>query len=253
MPRVIDEQSEPFRLIEFDEVDSTNAEALRRAADGERGPLWIMAHRQTRGRGRSGRVWHGGAGNLLATWLFAPGCPPAALHQLSLLTGIAVHDTIAELAGARRSDVRLKWPNDILLNGEKLGGILVESTMFGNSAVAAIGIGINIAHAPAVAGRSVASLVGAGFLPTAPKSLLLDLNAKLAHWLGTWTAGANFDAVLAAWLDRAGQIGESITVHRGNDLITGTYAGLAPDGALLVRDHDGSITRVTAGDVSLGA
>ncbi len=245
-----------FHLVELDKVDSTNAEALRRASSGERGPLWIMAHRQTAGRGRSGRRWQSGDGNLMATLLFAPECQPSALHQLSLLTGVAVHDALTvyapiETSAPRR--LRLKWPNDILLDTSKLGGILVESTSFAGTIVAAIGIGINIAAAPALADRAVARLND--IAPEAPsaRDILAALDAQLRQWLATWHAGRDFEAIRAAWLERAGPIGEPITIHAGKSLVSGLFAGLATDGALLVQHHNGDVESFTTGDVSLGA
>lgn len=242
-----------FRLIELDEVDSTNAEALRRAADGERGPLWIMARRQTRGRGRSGRVWQDGAGNLMATLLLEPRCPPAALHQLSLLTGVAAHDAIAAFVLPQRPGLRLKWPNDILLDRAKLGGILVESSIFAGIPLAAIGIGVNIAHAPDVPGRHTATLASVSEAPPLPGAFLSALDARLSYWLGIWAAGAHFDDIRSAWLERAGPIGEPLTIQHGGEISAGSFAGLAVDGALLVQDRDGTVTRMTAGDVSLCA
>ncbi len=246
----------PFRLIEIDEIDSTNAEALRRAAMGERGPLWITARNQTGGRGRSGRRWQSSDGNLTATLLFAPECAPAALHQLSLLTGVAVLDALALYAPqptASSHRLRLKWPNDILLGTAKLGGILVESTSFGGTVVAAIGIGINIATAPALPDRTLARLYD--IAPEAPsaRDILTALDARLRLWLGTWQAGRDFAAIRAAWLERAGPIGEPITIHAGKSLVSGAFAGLATDGALLVQHHNGDVERFTTGDVSLGA
>lgn len=240
-------------LIELNEVDSTNAEALRRAAAGERGPLWIMARRQSHGRGRSGRVWEDAPGNLMATLLVEPGCPPTALHHLSLLTGVAAVDAVAAVIAPRRSNLRLKWPNDILLDGAKLGGILVESSIFAGTVRTAIGIGINLARAASVPGRNTASLASVSTPTPSPLDVLSALDTQLTNWCGIWSAGAHFDAVCAAWLQRAGPIGEPITVHAGSGIIAGTFAGLAPDGALLVQDRNGTVTRVTAGDVSLSA
>lgn len=245
-----------FRLIEIDAVDSTNAEALRRAAGGERGPIWIMARRQTAGRGRSGRLWHSLDGNVMATLLFAPQCQPSALHQLSLLTGVAVLDALARHAPAHnhvRHRLRLKWPNDILSGSAKLGGILVESSGFGGTAVAALGIGINVAAAPALPDRPAACLNDIAGMAIAPGDLLAAIDARLQYWLTAWHAGRNFEAIRAAWLDRAGAIGEPVTVHAGNRLVCGTFAGLATDGALLVHDQQGHVERFTTGDVSLGA
>ena len=230
---------------------------MRRAAAGERGPLWIKADRQSTGRGRAGRGWISPSGNLAATLLLAPGCQPAELHQLSLLTGVAVHDAVLHFCN--RSSVttidalRLKWPNDVLLGGAKVGGILIESTMAEGARVAAIGIGVNIAVAPAIEGRETAALIDVGLAPTAAQ-LLGALDVALRRWLGTWRCGSGFAAVRTAWLQRAGPIGEAISVNTGPRTISGAFAGIDETGALLVSSvpaHPGEIQRFTFGDVSL--
>ena len=250
-------QSAAFRVVALDEVDSTNAEALRRAAAGERGPLWIQAHRQTRGRGRSGRGWISNSGNLTATLLLEPGCPPAALHELSLLARVAVWDGLRPLlrqvpAG---NALRLKWPNDILLAGAKLGGILVESTMFGASTVAAIGIGINIVSAPPLADRDTASLADLGIRASAG-DVLAAISTAMDKWLDTWRGGAGFAHVREAWLKRTGPQGEWMSVHAGAAPVTGRFVGLDEMGALLLScatagAENWVIRRFTFGDVSL--
>ena len=117
---------EGCRHVHLDEVDGTNAEAMRRVLAGERGRLWISADRQLSGRGRSGRSWASAPGNLFASVVATLDCPPAAAGQLSLVAGVAAIDAIrraGEVPG-----LRLKWPNDILVGNAKAGGILVEST-----------------------------------------------------------------------------------------------------------------------------
>lgn len=242
-----------LRLIAFDELDSTNLEALRRAAGGERGPLWLLARAQTQGRGRSGRQWLSEAGNLAASYLFAPGCRPQELHQLSLLTGVAVWDAIDDGLGgeARSKGLRLKWPNDVLAVEAKLGGILVESTTFGAEIIAVLGIGINLSSAPAVSGRSVARLADLG-VAMSPDALLTSIDARLGLWLDCWSRGAGFGTVRQGWLDRAGVLGEPTTIHAGVRRINGSFAGLDHDGALLLGDGLGQVERFTTGDVSLG-
>ena len=241
-----------FNLVELDEIDSTNSEALRRAAAGERGPLWILARRQSGGRGRLGRNWQSLDGNLMATLLLSPTCAPQFLHHLSLLTGVAVHDAMAPfLSGPAR--LRLKWPNDVLIGPAKLGGILVESTSLGGTVVAAIGIGINVAEAPDIAGRAVGRLVDHSSECPTPGYLLAAINAKVADWFAIWQGGAGFEAIRNAWIARAGALGEPLSVrtHAGAGNASGTFAGLDADGALLLLDRNGNVARFTSGDVSL--
>lgn len=258
------QQADANRIVELDEVDSTNAEAMRRAVAGERGPLWILARQQTRGRGRSGRSWQTVPGNLAATLLIEPGCPLSALHQLSLLTGVAVYDAICAVAKRSASSLeptagrlRLKWPNDILLDDAKLGGILIESTTLGPGTVAAIGIGINVACAPAVPGRASACLSGAGIAAT-PRTVLEALSAELAAWLARWDGSRGFEQIRCAWLARAGTTAGQMTINAGEGPITGIFSGLDETGALLLACRSGTgapdtIRRFTFGDVTLAS
>lgn len=249
--------SSAFPIAELEEIDSTNLEALRRAARGERGPFWLLARCQTAGRGRSGRAWQMQSGNLAATLLITPGCTPDRLHQLSLLTGVAVHDAVRagldEAADRLAGSLRLKWPNDLMLGRSKLGGILIESTIVGAQSVAAIGIGVNIAAAPSVEGRETIALAGAGVSTTA-RALLAGIDAQMRRWLEIWQGGAGFDVVRKAWLERAHQPGEPIIVHVGREVLSGAFAGIDETGALLidtVSGNENALRRLTFGDVSL--
>lgn len=240
----------PSLIVKLDEVDSTNAECLRRASAGERGPLWIAADRQNAGRGRSGRAWTQAGGNLAASFLFTPDCPLSALHQLSLLTGVAAHEAIDTACAGAVPGLRLKWPNDILIGRAKAGGILVETTTWSGTAVAVAGIGINIAHAPDIEGRSVARLADHAAGATAD-GLLAALDASMHRWLGVWQGGTGFGAIRNAWLARTGPAGEPLAVNAGLERIEGTFDGIDDGGALLLRDANGKLRRLTYGDVCL--
>lgn len=230
---------------------------MRRAVTGERGPVWITARLQRAGRGRSGRSWVSREGNLAATLLFSPGCGMAHLHQLSLVTGVALYDALAEIAGgqekASAAGLRLKWPNDILLGEAKLGGILIESTTSGGQTVAAVGIGVNIADAPAIEGRAIAALSGLG-ASVSPRELLVVLDLHMRRWLAAWERGACFDVVRAAWLARCGGTGQAVEIDTGAERVCGTFAGIDETGALLVDSVPPSSEtprRFTFGDVNL--
>jgi BirA family biotin operon repressor/biotin-[acetyl-CoA-carboxylase] ligase len=240
----------PSLIVNLDEVDSTNAECMRRASAGERGPLWISADRQTTGRGRSGRAWTQAGGNLATSLLFTPDCPIGNLHQLSLLTGVAAHEAIGTVTGDAIAGLRLKWPNDILIGHAKAGGILVETTTWAGSTVAIAGIGINIAEAPAIDGRAVARLADHKSDLT-PEIMVAALDAAVHRWLGIWQGGIGFGEVRAAWLARTGPIGEPLAVNAGAERIEGTFHGIDDGGALLLRDAAGRRRRLTYGDVCL--
>lgn len=239
------------RVIEFETIDSTNSEAQRRALEGERGPLWIRSDVQQSGRGRSGRAWSSPPGNLSATFLFAPKCERPVLHQLAFVAALAGHDAIAPHLSDPKL-MQLKWPNDLLIEGAKVGGILIESSQYGGDCVVMIGMGINITVTPPVEGRAVTRMDRHGAAPT-PKQLMAGLAAAMSVRLATWNNGAGFGAIQLAWLDRAHPLGARLGVHQGDNYVEGTFAGLADNGALLLTLASGEIRRIEHGDVSLAA
>jgi len=245
--------SQAFPSIILDEAGSTNTEAFARAAAGEAGPLWIMARRQTQGRGRSGRQWASAPGNLYASLLQRLACPQAVVHQLSLLAGVAVVEAIAAAAGsAGIAGLRLKWPNDVLIGEAKCAGILPESRSGGGAAevVVVIGIGINLSSHPSGLGRAATDLAVHGVSVT-PDAMLGVLAKAMQRWLGVWDCGRGFAAVRAAWLTHGGAVGESLTVDTGRERIAGTFLDLDPGGALVMRDTLGLERKLTFGDVTL--
>lgn len=248
-----------FRLVSFEQVGSTNTEAMRLAGTGDLGRVWIVADEQTAGRGRSGRSWTPVAGNLYASLLLRLTCGPDVAQQLALVAGVAVVDAVRTVASGKVSDlgsdtasVRLKWPNDILIGGAKLGGILLESAqgLGGPGLVTVIGVGLNIAGSPQGLGRDATSLAEAG-IATDRAAVLSALAMTMDAALAIWDEGSNFQAIRAAWSDRAGSIGEPLVVNAGQLPVSGCFAGLDNDGALLLTDEQGSVRRFTYGDVTL--
>ena len=247
------------QVVRLESCASTNAELLAHAERGAEPWLWIVSKQQTGGRGRAGRSWSAPEGNLSTSLLLRPSCPPMAAAQLALIAGIAAHDAILEAAAgegdALRTTLRLKWPNDILADGLKLGGILLESLpadASGRLAVV-IGIGINVrAHPEELAGAAT-NLAEIG-LATTPENLFDALANAMAHWVDRWSHGAGFAHVRQAWLERATPLGTRVTVQSGKQRLAGSFAGLDEDGALLLRSDEGPGTaplRITAGDVML--
>lgn len=237
----------------LEETGSTNTEAFKRAAAGEAGPLWIMARRQTQGRGRSGRQWTSEPGNLHASLLQRLPCPQAVVHQLSLLAGVAVVEAIGAAAGRQIAGLRLKWPNDVLIGEAKCAGILPESQSGGaaQEVVVVIGVGINLVSHPENLGRVTTDLAAHG-LNVSPEVMLGVLAPAMQRWLGIWACGAGFAEVRRAWLANGGAVGESIIADTGRERIAGAFLGLDDGGALLLRDGQGAERRLTFGDVTLG-
>lgn len=235
----------------YDELDSTNAEARRRAEAGEAGPVWITALRQTAGRGRRGRAWDTATGNLAATLLFVTDKPPAEAAQVSFIAALAAADLAEACLGPGVG--RLKWPNDLLIHGRKACGILVESGARPDRSLwLAVGIGINLAHAPQDVERPAAAF--AEYMaapPPTPRAALDILAARFEHWRALWAA-QGFGPIAAAWTERAHGLGAPCEARLPNQTHRGVAEGLDPDGALRLRLDDGAILRITAGDVFFG-
>jgi BirA family transcriptional regulator, biotin operon repressor / biotin---[acetyl-CoA-carboxylase] ligase len=237
------------RLVSLDEVGSTNAEAFARARAGERGPLWITARRQVAGRGRRGRAWVSEPGNLYASLLVTDPAPPQRAAELSLVAALAVHDALAECAGVLSLRLTLKWPNDMLCDGAKLAGILVEGEALpGGPLAVVIGIGVNCAHHPTATAYPATNLAAAGAL-VAPESLAQALIAAMARRLAEWDAGKNFAAIRAAWLKRAAGLGAPARVRLPDREIEGVAETLDETGRLVLRLADGSRERIAAGEM----
>jgi BirA family biotin operon repressor/biotin-[acetyl-CoA-carboxylase] ligase len=240
-----------YRLLRMETVDSTNAEARRRAKAGEPGPLWIWSARQSQGRGRGGREWISQHGNLFASLLIGVNCPIRTASQLALLAGVVAYDTIAKLiAYEGRSELLLKWPNDILLAGEKLAGMLLENvgSPAENRSMVIIGTGINLADHPPDLPQPAICLAAYGMTIT-PAEALEVLAATTHEWLTRWNEGTGFPTIRRAWLDRAGPTGRPLRVRIEGDEAEGVYGGLDADGALRLLTPDGAEHRIAAGDV----
>jgi BirA family biotin operon repressor/biotin-[acetyl-CoA-carboxylase] ligase len=236
------------RLDRHDIVGSTNEEALARARRGEVGPLWIVARRQTAGRGRRGRAWVSAEGNLYATLLISDPSAPDRAAELSFVAALALIDAVGAVAAPLVARLALKWPNDLLLDGAKLAGILVEGETVDRRLAVAIGFGVNCAHHPSGTAYPAASLAGAG-LDVAPDHLLRALSGTMLARLTQWQGGGGFAAVRQDWLDRAAGRGQEIRVTSGAEQWFGRFDGLDHAGRLLLRGRDGVVRTISAADV----
>ena len=243
------EVGRPFRVERFAALASTNDAALERARAGDPGNLWIVADRQTSGRGRRGRVWVSESGNLYATALLIDPCDPARLPELPFVAVAAVCDAVAGQVARGDARVRIKWPNDLMIDGAKVAGILLESTRLADGRMAvAVGIGINCERAPSATETPATSLSAAG-RPVVPGVLFDDLERALRRALGVWAGGGGFAAIRAEWLARAGGIGSVIRVRMTTGEETGVFEAIDTAGRLILRCDDGSAKAISAGDV----
>ncbi len=228
-----------YRLTAHDTLASTNAEALTLARRGERGPLWIVAGRQTAGRGRRGNEWVSPPGNLYATLLLTDPAPPECAPELSFVTALALHDAILDCAPALRQVLALKWPNDILCGGAKLAGILIEGERAADALAVAIGIGVNCQNHPAQTAYPATDLKAAG-ADVSAEDLFATLSATMLQRLGQWRRGAGFGDIRADWIARGAGMGGEMRVKLPDREIFGRGEGLDERGRLLLRLPDGS-------------
>ena len=238
----------------LDRVDSTNAEAMRRAPDLA-GPAWFMARRQEAGRGRRGRAWRDPQGNFAATLAMRPEGGPADAARLSFVAALAVHDALRAICGPQPG-FALKWPNDVLLNGGKLSGILLEGTgAAGRMGILAVGIGINLAQAPDpgdVEPRALrpVSLAGETGIAVTQDEMLDALAPAFDHWHRQLRA-YGFGPVRNAWLARAAHLGGTITARTGTTETTGRFEGIDDSGALILTGPRGR-QAIPAAEIDFG-
>jgi BirA family biotin operon repressor/biotin-[acetyl-CoA-carboxylase] ligase len=246
-----------WRLEVFETLGSTSDLCAERAAAGEPDGLAVLALTQTQARGSRGRAWSSPPGNLALSVLLRDAGPLAEIGWLPLMAGVALIEALSPLVAeplvaepplaepllADPGRLRLKWPNDVLLDGAKLAGILIEATGSGLLAdTAVIGFGVNLATAPEVPGR-VTACVAQAAVPPSPAAFARVLLERL----GAWRARPR-DAVRAAWLERTSPPGAELRVSLGGEVISGRFAGLDQHGRLLLDAPDGR-RAIGAGEV----
>jgi len=243
------ENRQNTRRLHLPEVDSTNDEALRRATSGEGAPFWLTADRQTGGKGRRGRSWISDGGNLFATLVYPAGLLPAEIGRLPLVTAVVVHATLGNLL-AENADLKIKWPNDVLIGGRKISGILIEQHQIGDQALVAIGIGINIQSRPEIENYPTACLADWRADLTADL-VWSELDHQFARWIAVWSAENGFGSVRTQWLLHAAGFGEAIVIAGEKGSKAGIFDSLDENGYLILRHDDGSVERIATGDVIL--
>ena len=241
-------------ILLLDHTDSTNAEARRRADAGETGPLWIVARRQTDGRGRRGRSWESEDGNLFATLMQLTRKSPAEAAQVTFVAALAIADLLDAWAPA--SLVTIKWPNDVMLAGQKASGVLVESGVHESGGLwLAVGIGINLVSAPEGTERPATALAhhlrGDAASPPSIEVAAAKLAEAFNVWMTRWET-LGFQPILDAWRARTAGLDGPAVARLGRETIEGRAEGVGPDGALKLRLADGSLRLISAGDVFFG-
>lgn len=237
------------RLLNLDDVDSTNEEARRLIEAGERGPLWIVATRQTKGRGRLGREWISAPGNFYGSFVCGDVPEARVAAELGFVTGVAL---IRALRAATGRDVfRLKWPNDLLLDGAKLGGVLLECLNAATHPVAIIGVGVNIAQAPEGLPYPAARLNSLGAGAPGVDAFFAQFAGALSEALDVWAGGQGFSRIREEWLSSAAGIGETIRVALAKETLDGRFESIDASGRLVLAIGDERRV-IEAGDVLVG-
>ena len=233
-----------------DEVGSTNDIARELAETGAPEGTLVTAKRQKAGRGRRGNAWESVEGNAFLSLILRPDAAPQEAAQISFVAAVAVGDLVADRLSAQ--SVELKWPNDVLYDGRKISGILLEAGPNESSRIQwlIVGIGINVSHRPT--GRADAtSLADEGDRSSDPENVIADFCERFLVWYRTWQ-DRGFEGVRAAWLERAHGIGKDIQVRLHTETVDAVFDGIDESGALLAQLTDGSRRRVTGGEVFFG-
>ncbi len=236
-----------YTVIHHDRIASTNDEAKALAESGAGEGTLVWAREQTAGRGRLGRQWVSRPGNLYVSLIVRPRVHVAAAAQLGFAAALAVGEACLEFAPA--AAIAYKWPNDVLLNGKKLAGILLESqtSSDGNLAWLVIGMGINLATYPTNTDRPATALAVTG-ADVDPEAMLVALSRRFLSWYERWQGADSFAALRTAWLARAHGLGHTIRVSLPQSSLTGNFVDLDTDGALLL-ESGSTKSRITAGEV----
>lgn len=238
-----------YCLHGFASVGSTNDVALDMARDGAPDRTVVWTPLQTGGRGRRGRPWTAPAGNLAVTILLRPDSSPAAAAQLSFATALAVYDTVAPLLPPDLP-IRLKWPNDVLVGGRKISGILLEGAGDGKAGLAwlVIGTGINLIAHPDGTETPATDIAAASGHAIAVETALVAYLRAFDHWHRLWLADG-FEPLRAAWCARAQDLGKPVRVRLPREELTGRFIDLDTDGSLVLETAPGIERRIAAGDV----
>ncbi len=258
--------AENYRLEAFNTIGSTNAVALQRAQAGDPGKLWIVSKKQEAGRGRRGRPWLTPEGNLAATLLLVSGFEPKVAATLGFVAGLALADALNALVQdakvsvgmdgacdrASRNRFELKWPNDVLADGAKLSGILLESALLTDGRFAvAVGIGVNVVGYPEDVPYPATSLRALGSGCDA-ETLFLALSDAWVDNSARWAEGRGLDEIRRRWLAHAAGLGSEVAVKLDGRVIRGIFETIDGDCRFVIRDRHGGEYRIAAGEIHFG-
>jgi len=242
-----------YRLISLEATGSTNDDVLEAARRGDQGKLWIVAAEQLAGRGRHGRQWSSPPGNLYASLLLIEPCAAALAPQLGFVAGLALHEAVEAVTGIGHPRLALKWPNDLLLDGAKVSGLLLEGHRIGQALAIVIGFGVNVAFAPE--GTPYPAVALQALKPSLNREdVFAALADAFARTLSAWQGAARlspsdpFGPIRRLWLERAAGIGQEVRLRLPSGTKEGLFEGLDFGGRLRLRTASGT-ELIDAGDL----
>ena len=247
-----------YRVQAFDQIGSTNVEAMAQARGGECGPVWFVTTQQTAGRGRRHRPWITPRGNLASSILEVMDVAPAVAATLGFAAGLALHAALRQvsLEAALRSgtalNFALKWPNDVLAEGKKICGILLEAESVRAGLAVVPGLGTNVVAFPEGTPTPATSLSALGVQVSA-EELFLALSEAWVECRGIWDNGRGFGDIRKLWLARAAGLGQAVAVTSGGSTIEGIFDTIDEQGCMIIQTPTGKRMPVSAGDVYFGS
>jgi BirA family biotin operon repressor/biotin-[acetyl-CoA-carboxylase] ligase len=254
-------RSAGYRLAAFEQVGSTNTEAMAHARSGEGGSAWFVTTMQTAGKGRRQRAWIAPRGNLASSVVEVIDVAPATAATLGFAAGLAIASALQQVsieanlrrAGSDPLKYLLKWPNDVLVEKQKLVGISLEAEAVATGRLAVVvGIGTNVVAAPTGTPTPAVSLADLGVHISA-EELFAVLSDTWVEFRGIWDNGRGFADIRRLWLERAAGLGERVAIHTGNATIEGTFDTIDENGCLIVRTAEGKHLPIAAGEVYFGS
>jgi len=250
-----------YRLAAFDQVGSTNTEAMARVREGDRGSIWFVTTEQTAGKGRRQRAWIAPRGNLASSVLEVIDVAPATAATLGFAAGLSIASALQRVsieanmrrAGSDPLKFQLKWPNDVLIEKQKLVGISLEAeAVAGNRLAVVVGIGTNVVAAPTGTPTPAVSLAALGVHVSA-EELFAVLSDAWVEFRGIWDNGRGFADIRRLWLERAAGLGERVAIQTGSATVEGTFDTIDETGCLMVRTAEGKLLPIAAGEVYFGS
>lgn len=236
-----------YQLRTYRTLESTSLEAKRLAGEGASSGLWVLADQQTGGKGRQGRTWESLEGNLFASLLLYPACDISRIPELSFVSAVAVAGTLRHFS---ESQITCKWPNDVMVEGKKTAGILLEAESSGNPQKpwVVIGIGINVSASPSGVDYPATCLNDHRGTAVSRDEAFEVLAEKMSEALTRW-AMDGFGPIRTLWLNQAYNRGEKIKIESAGKAQEGTFEGLSKTGALLLKDNQGTLFEIISGTV----